>query len=256
MGGYAKWIGLVLGLIFVRRWWGGLLGYLIGSMIDNTQVFVGKSGSSSSGDTGSSNGGGYNGGVNVNDFSASLLVLSAAVMKSDGVPKKSELDYIRNFFIRQFGEQKAYQDMLMLREMLKRDIPVQQVCARIRQFMPESSRLQLIHYLYGLSNADGVIHAAEIAMIERIGRMLEISHADLNSMKAMYYRDAHSDYQILEVDERATDDEVKKAYRQMAQKYHPDKVAQEGPEVQKAATEKFKKLQEAYENIKKKRGIN
>jgi len=247
---YAKWIGAILGWILTRKLWGAILGFIIGSMIDEARVTVRRGGSSSQpGDTDT-------GPINVNDFSASLLILSAAVMKSDGVPKKSELDYIRNFFVRQFGEQKASEDMLLLREMLKRDIPVYQVCIQIKQFMPLASRHQLIHYLYGLSNADGVIHAAEINVIDQIGGYLGISTPDMNSLKAMYYRDAHSDYKILEITEAATDEEVKKAYRKMALIFHPDKVAQEGEEVQRAATEKFKKVQEAYENIKKQRGMN
>ena len=78
----------------------------------------------------------------------------------------------------------------------------------------------------------------------------------MNSIKAMYYRDTQSDYKILEVEENVSDEGIKKAYRKMALKFHPDKVAQEGETVQKAATEKFKKVQEAYENIKKRRGMN
>lgn len=251
MAKYAKWIGAILGWFLTRRPWGAILGFIIGSMIDEAQVTV-KRGRTSSGNDGM----GAGSGLDVHDFSASLLVLSAAVMKSDGVPKKSELEYIRSFFTRQFGEQDASQDMLKLREMLKRDIPVYQVCVQIKQFMPLASRHQLIHYLYGLSNADGVIHAAEINIIDQIGSYLGISNSEMNSLKAMYYRDAQSDYKILEVNENATDEEIKKAYRQMALKFHPDKVAQEGEEVQRAATEKFKKVQEAYENIKKKRGMN
>ena len=251
MAKYAKWIGAILGWFLTRRPWGAILGFIIGSMIDEAQVTV-KRGRTSSGNDGM----GAGSGLDVHDFSASLLVLSAAVMKSDGVPKKSELEYIRSFFTRQFGEQDASQDMLKLREMLKRDIPVYQVCVQIKQFMPLASRHQLIHYLNGLSNADGVIHTAEINIIDQIGSYLGISNSEMNSLKAMYYRDAQSDYKILEVNENATDEEIKKAYRQMALKFHPDKVAQEGEEVQRAATEKFKKVQEAYENIKKKRGMN
>ncbi len=41
----------------------------------------------------------------------------------------------------------------------------------------------------------------------------------------------------------------------MAMKNHPDKVATLGLEVQKAAEEKFRKIQEAYETIKKERGM-
>ncbi len=248
---YAKWIGALLGWFLTRRPWGAILGFLIGTLIDEAQVKVSTGRRSALNDDPDDAPP-----IRVNDFSNALLVLSAAVMKSDGVPKRSELDYIRNFFVRQYGEQKAARDMLQLREMLKQDIPVYQVCSRILQFMPLASRLQLIHYLFGLSNADGAIHAADINVIQQISDYLRIDAADLNSIKAMYYRDSHSDYKILEVDENASDEEIKKAYRKMALKYHPDKVAQEGPEVQKAATEKFKKLQEAYENIKKKRGMN
>ena len=60
---------------------------------------------------------------------------------------------------------------------------------------------------------------------------------------------------MLEISPSATDDEVSSAYRRMAMKYHPDRVATLGPEVQKAAEEKFKKIQEAYAAIKKQRGI-
>ena len=60
---------------------------------------------------------------------------------------------------------------------------------------------------------------------------------------------------MLGIEPTATDDEVRKAYKRMALKYHPDKVATLGEDVQKAAEEKFKKVQEAYEQIKKERGM-
>jgi DnaJ like chaperone protein len=71
----------------------------------------------------------------------------------------------------------------------------------------------------------------------------------------MFYRNVDSDYKILGIDEKATDEEVKKAYRKMAVAHHPDKVAQMGEEYQKGAKEKFQQIQDAYEAIKKRRGI-
>lgn len=71
----------------------------------------------------------------------------------------------------------------------------------------------------------------------------------------MFYRDANSDYKVLAIEPTATEEEIKKAYRQMAIRYHPDKVAQMGEEYQKGANEKFQQIQQAYENIKKQRGI-
>ena len=243
---FGKWLGGGLGWALGGPV-GAIIGFALGSMLDNSEVTVSRGGKTRTYSSAS---------ATVNDFTASLLVLSAAVMKSDGKVLKSELDFVRRFFIQQFGEAKANEDMLLLKEILKKEIPVSDVCSQIKQFMPLASRLQLIHYLYGLSKADGQIHQSEVSAIEQIAYYLGINSADMNSIKAMYYRDTQSDYKILEVEESASDEEIKKAYRKMALKFHPDKVAQEGEAVVKAATEKFKKVQEAYENVKKRRGMN
>ncbi len=72
----------------------------------------------------------------------------------------------------------------------------------------------------------------------------------------MFVKDINSAYKVLEISPEATDDEVKAAYRKMAVKYHPDKVAHLGDDIQHAAKEKFQHLSAAYEEIKKQRGMN
>ena len=67
----------------------------------------------------------------------------------------------------------------------------------------------------------------------------------------MFYKSAESAYKILEIEPNATATEIKKAYRKMAKKYHPDKVLHLGKEHQKGAEEKFRKVQEAYEHLQK-----
>ena len=242
---FGKWLGGGLGWALGGPL-GGILGFALGSAFDAASVTVATS-----------DGVPRISGVNshVGDFTASLLVLSAAVMKSDGRILKSELDYVKKFLARQFGEENAQQQLLMLKEILKQEIPLHQVCDQIKQFMPHSERLQLIHYLFGISKADDHVHELELQTIHSIANFLGISAADFNSLKAMYFRDATSDYKILEIETSATDEEVKKAYRKMAVKFHPDKVAALGEEIQKAAKEKFQKVLQAYENIKKQRGF-
>jgi DnaJ like chaperone protein len=244
---FGKWLGGGLGWALGGPL-GGILGFAVGSAFDAASVTVQTGGQTNfSSRTPSSN---------VGDFAASLLVLSAAVMKSDGKVLKSELDYIKRFLSTQFGEQNAQQQILLLQQILKQNIPLQDVCLQIKQYMPHSERLQIIHYLFGISKADGHVHESELQTIQTIANYLGVSAADFNSLKAMYFRDVDSDFLILEITSAASDDEVKKAYRRMAVKFHPDKVAALGEDVQKAANEKFQKVQSAYENIKKQRGFS
>jgi DnaJ like chaperone protein len=71
----------------------------------------------------------------------------------------------------------------------------------------------------------------------------------------MFVSDIDAAYRILELSPDASDEELKKAYRRMAIKYHPDKVEHLGPDIQRSAKEKFQQLNQAYEDIKKMRGI-
>jgi len=191
----------------------------------------------------------------VGDFSASLLILSAAIMKADGKVTKSELDYVRTFYVAQFGEDKANEDMLALREILKQEIDIRAVSTQIRQFMAYPERLQLLHYLFGIALADGFAQPTEVETIEIIADYLGINRHDFISLKSMFVKEVDSAYKILEVEPASTDEEVKKAYRRMAMKYHPDKVQHLGDEVKKSAEEKFREVGSAYENIKKQRGL-
>jgi DnaJ like chaperone protein len=121
--------------------------------------------------------------------------------------------------------------------------------------MDYSSRLQLLHLLFGVSMADDSPNQSEINLIEKISGNLGISASDFMSIKNMFVPETDSSYKILEIERTATAEEVKKAYRKMAMKYHPDKVSHLGEDYKKAADEKFKKVNEAYEKIKKERNM-
>ena len=121
--------------------------------------------------------------------------------------------------------------------------------------MDHPSRLQMIHVLFGLSQADGHVHPLEVKIIYEIATYLGISNKDFESIKAMFYKDSSAAYKILEISKDVENDDVKKAYRKMATKFHPDKVHHLGEEFQKMAEEKFKTLNDAYMQIKKERGM-
>ncbi|MBL0103172.1 MAG: molecular chaperone DjiA [Bacteroidetes bacterium] len=242
MSSWNKWIFGGLGWAFGGPI-GGIIGFALGSVTEGEVKFKAGSGATPPG-------------FLPNDFSAALLVLCAAVMKADRKIMRSELEFVRSFFSRQFGEAHTQERMLLFREILKQDFSLAQVCNQIRQHVDPPSRLQLVHLLFGLATSDGALGVEELTVIEQISHLIGVGTADYESIKAMFSHDTNASYTILEIEKTATDEEVKKAYRKMALKYHPDKVHHLGPEYQKDAQEKFKKINEAYTNIRKERGIN
>ena len=184
------------------------------------------------------------------DFVISVLVLLAKVMKADGKLLKSELDYVKNFLIQQFGVLQAKELMMVFKDILDQEYPLRDVCRQIQRSMDHPSRLELIHILYGLSAADGDVHEKEVQVIQAIANYLNINKNDYESIKATFAKDKDAPYRILEIDESANEEEVKKAFRKMANKYHPDKVSHLGKEMQDLAEEKFKAVNDAYQQIK------
>jgi len=245
MGKYGKWIGGGLGWALGGPI-GAMLGFVLGSVVDNVKV---QSYSFNQAKQKTQTG----------DFAMSLIILAAAIMKADGKLKRSELDYIKSFFLQNFGKEMAEESIRALREVLERDIPLREVCVQIREKMTYPERLQLMHFLFGIAKADGHICAEEVDVLKYISTYININKHDYNSFFAMFSSSktsATSAYQILEIEPNVTNEELKAAYRKMAKKFHPDRVAHLGGNVQKAAKEKFQKIAEAYEIIKKQRDIS
>lgn len=191
------------------------------------------------------------------DVRVSIIVLIACVIKSDGRVLKSEINYIKPFLLKTFGEEGAKQALLLLKELLKQDIDAKAVAQQIGQHINYSTRLELVHLLLAVANADGELHELELEIISSISMNMSVQDADYQSILALYQRskDANWAYTALEITPSATNEEVKKAYRRMAMKYHPDKVANAGEEIRQQATDKFRAINEAYEHIKQQRGI-
>lgn len=248
------------GYFLFRSFFGAILGFVVGGYIDNYQRVMARVRAQ-----GGSQGGRvspeelfqyYQQRSSSSDVPTMLMALSAAVMKADGKVLKSELEYVKTFMNHQFGPQYSGQHLKTLKHFLDSgDIPLAKICQDIRLRMQPEVRVQLLHYLFGIAKADGHVSNTESDVIRSIADMMGVSSMDFESVRNMFQRDVNSDYKVLGIEPTASDEEVKKAYRQMAIKFHPDKVAQMGEEYQKGAKEKFQKIQEAYDAIKKERGL-
>ena len=240
--GLGKWIVGALGWAMFGPI-GGILGYYFASRLERLAEATAVHGEDQTWNQGQRN-----------SFLMSLLVLSAAVIKADGKTTSQELATLRTFFSSNFGPQAGNEAEEIVKELLTKDINLYEVCGQIRSCMDYSQRLQLYHYLVALGACDGLIQS-ETDVLEVIATYIGLSKSEADSIFAQFRPSNDSNYRILEIDPSATNDEVKKSYRKMAVKYHPDKVATLGEDVQKAAEEKFKAVSVAYEAICRERGI-
>jgi DnaJ like chaperone protein len=241
-----KWFAAFLGY-FLFRLPGAIIGFLVGSFIDNTSS---RNGARSIFEDLSRQK------VSPADFELHLLSLCSIVIKADGQVSQRELDYVRQYFLSTYGKEKANAIFRTFNEVnKKREISAQHICTYLNQRTRYEVRLQLLHFLFGIAQSDGSIRPLEIDKIREIARYLRVGRSDFESIMAMFVKSADTAYKILEIQKTATDDEVKKAYRTMAKKYHPDKVITENEAIKRGAEEKFKQVQKAYEQIQDERGI-
>lgn len=238
--GFSKWIGASLGWSFGGPI-GAIIGLALGSLLDGDVTVGGQTSYSSSTQSG--------------DFEVSLLILASIVIKADGRQDPRELDFVRQQFVSMFGKQRANHAFKLFKAIGQQQISVRQVCLQIRQRMDHASRLQLLHFLFGIAQSDTHVDDSEVQVIERIAIYLGINSKDLESIKAMFYKSSEGAYKILEIEPTASNAAIKTAYRKMVKKYHPDKVLHLGKEYQKGAEAKFRSVQEAYEQLQKERGF-
>jgi len=228
-----KWIFGGLGWAFGGPL-GALFGYGIGSMFDDKkQISKGT------------------------DFELALLSLAAVVIKADGVVKKEELNCVKAFFVKSFGKYKADIYFKIFNDIKNKPFPsLRSICLQMDKNINHSGRLIIIQFLFSIAASDDELLEIEVDLIKKISRYLHINDYDFESIKSMFLAKAgnvENDYKILEISKDATDHEVKKAYRRMAKKYHPDKLQGVSDDIIKMAEDKFNKINQAYERIMKSR---
>jgi len=243
-----KWVGAFLGYYILKHWIGAVVGLFIGSFFDRASSKAGGA-QSVFGDITRQK-------VSPADFELKLLSLCSIVIKADGKVSKSEMDYVQRYFVSTYGKEKANAIFRTFNEVIKKqEISAQEICSYLNQRTRPEVRMQLLHFLFGIAQADGNVSNLEINKIQEIARYLRINVRDFESIKAMFIKSTDNAYKILEIEKSASNDEVKKAYRTMAKKYHPDRVNTENEAIKKGAEEKFKQVQKAYEEIQKDRGL-
>jgi len=253
MRSFVKWIGGVAGWVLgewlgsVYGWerggvFGCLLGFIAGTVIDSFEIRIFRKSNKKK---------------DLGDFANNLLILIAAVMKAGGPVVRAELDYVKTFLRQNFGEKEAVKALSQLSIFLKQNIPLDHACEQVLHHLDYSTRLQLTHFLYNLAKIDGHVNEAEQKMLNRINIGLKVSVSEKRSIGTLFVQEDSiiMAYATLGIHRTASIIDIKKAYRNLATKYHPDKVAYLGDDLKKVANEKFQQLSRAYETIKKERNF-
>lgn len=262
-----KWIGGIIGFMAGGPL-GALAGIVLGSLFDNAATFTGQ-GFGPGGYTGANPephaADPYAG--QRNSFLFSMLVMASYIIKADGRVMHSEMEFVRRFLRQNFGEAAVGEGeaiLLRLFEQRKRmDLEnpmafkhtIRECGMQIAYNLSYEERLQMLAFLAQIAKADGQVSPEEVDALKEVARALSMTDSEVESLLNLRSDKLEDAYKVLEIPPTATDDEVRAAYRRMAVKHHPDKVATLGEDIRQAAHEKFQQINAAKERIFKARGM-
>lgn len=258
--GAGKWIGGILGFMTMGPL-GGLAGFALGSLLDDNNGLFGRTY-----EKGQAEAEKYNEGQR-NSFLFSMLVMASYIIRADGRIMHSEMEFVRRFLRVNFGEEAVSQGEHILlnlfeqRKQMDRQNPmafkqtIQDCGAQMAANLSYEQRLQLLDFLVNIAKSDGNVCAAEIEALKEVALSMRLSIKEVESMLNLSGNSLEEAYKVLEITPNATNEEVRAAYRRLALKHHPDRVATLGEDVKKAAEEKFQQINNAKERIYKARGI-
>lgn len=190
------------------------------------------------------------------ELEINLLVLSAILAQVNGTPSKKSIDHIRAQFVQLFGKERANKNFQEFNSIIKRkQVSAQDACYNVARNSNPRLRLQLMQYLFGVAKADSRVSDAALQELRKIAGYLRINYEDFELIKSLYADSKMNAYDVLELPQNCSNREIKKAYRNMVKKYHPDKIGAVSIEQMKKAEEKFREVQKAYEQLQYERGF-
>lgn len=212
-------------------------------------------------------------------FNNSILVLIAAVVRSDSKVSDKELLYIKKSLSIHFAQDDVQAKLAQVKSLCERkSFEIDSICEVIKSNFHFNEKIQLLHFLIGIVASDGLLTKEERKKIVTISRKIKIPLHSLEGIFRMFNFiteeqvnqrqqqrqqknktnsfQLNGAYEVLGLHLNATEKEIKKAYRSLAKLHHPDKLVHLGTAHQQSAKEKFQVISDAYELIKTKKGFN
>ncbi|HOV13352.1 MAG TPA: DnaJ domain-containing protein [Spirochaetota bacterium] len=207
----------------------------------------------------------------------SFPALCAEIVLSYGIDKNSVF-IVKNLSIEIFGKKAAIELMESFKNYVENGYStdrLQSLCEELRYGVDSNTKVNLINILFKIIKFRGFYSKSEVDALKRIAQYMGMNinpfgNSNYNENFYGYYENSDGYYQnqniynyttakdyykVLEIDNSASDDDIKKQYRNLCKKYHPDIVNNLPEKDKKASEEKMKEIIDAYEEIKKERGI-
>lgn len=272
---WGKLIGFVIGMIVLPPL-GGLIGLVIGHIIDvrAAQAMPRDKGSQKA-------------------YLHGLFACMGHIAKLDGQVSKREIDYASQVMSRlHLTAAHREEAMKSFYQGKRADFDLNAILQQVRQAAGGRSKLLylFINAQVQMAYADGVVKDQLKPVLQQMARALGVMQLNFAYYDAIFgwqqrwqqqqyhyqqqtggssYQQHESmgqspfsgslsaAYKLLGVTEKATDAELKKAYRRLMSKYHPDKLMSKGLSEQEMqqATEKVQRIKAAYEQIRRSRGL-
>lgn len=236
MAKYEKWLGAGLGFM-VGGPIGGLLGFITGAMVER------------------GNGDAKEISQNVSEFEVNLMVLASHFIKIDGRVSMSEIQFTEQFLNTHFDSQHSNERRQILNHCLQKEYDLHIACDQIRMNTQHATKVQVVRFLMDLALCDGELSEREHYFIFRIAGFLNVNDVEYRRIRTEHTQAPKvSLYEILEVRETATYEEIRASYRKLVLKYHPDRNKDANEAERKKLAAKFQQIQEAYDILKAQKG--
>lgn len=236
MAKYEKWLGAGLGFV-VGGPIGGLLGFITGTMFERGQSDAKEISQ------------------NVSEFEVNLMVLASHFIKIDGRVSMSEIQFTEQFLNTHFDPAYNTERRQILNHCLQKEYDLHIACDQIRMNTGHGTKVQVVRFLMDLALCDGALSEREHYFIFRIAGFLNVNDVEYKRIRTEHTQQPKvSHYQILEVRETASYEEIRASYRKLVIKYHPDRNHGATPAQLKQLGEKLQQIKEAYEALKKEKG--
>jgi DnaJ like chaperone protein len=193
-------------------------------------------------------------------YFVSIFSILGKLAKADGVVTRDEIAVVNEFIAhlnmpereRQFAKQ-------VFNEAKASSYSIDVFATQFYQMSRHQPTILLsfLDVLFRLAAADGTLHPAEEAVLNRMKAIFQISDIQFNNLKSVYFKDTDKYYRVLNCTPQSSNQEIKANYKKLVKDFHPDTIISKGlpEEFTQFATERFREIQGAYEQIRQERNL-